>query len=113
MHGLRIVDVSNPEAPSEIRPFSTPDLAQSVTVGPGQLPGQTYAYVADHGDALRIIDVSNPAEPTEAAFYDTPGSARDVVLDGIYAWVADYDAGLVILRVAPYRVRLPLVLRNR
>ena len=58
-----------------------------------------YAYVAhEYYSGLRIIDVSNPAAPTEAGFYDTPGLAWSVAVAGDYAYVADGDGGLIILR---------------
>ena len=49
-------------------------------------------------DGLRIIDVSNRAAPAEVGFYDTGGSAYGVTVTGHYAYVADADGGLLILR---------------
>jgi hypothetical protein len=41
---------------------------------------------------------SNPAAPQQVGFYDTPGWAVGVAVSGTYAYVADYNAGLLILR---------------
>ncbi len=105
--GLRIINVSNPAAPSEVGSYDTPGDAWGVAVA------GAYAYVADGLMGLRIIDVSNPAALREVGFYDTPWSARGVAVAGDTAYVADGDGGLVILRFLSHRVYLPLVLRNR
>lgn len=47
---------------------------------------------------LRVIDVSDPASPSEVGFYDTPDWAKDLYVHGSYAYVADEDGGLIILR---------------
>jgi hypothetical protein len=67
------------------------------------------------GEGLRVIDVSNPSSPREVGFYETLGLAEDVAVSGTYAYVADGEGGLVILRFlgAGARLYLPLVLRNR
>jgi hypothetical protein len=94
---LRIVDVSNPTAPSEVGFYDMPGDAWSVAEGVA-VAGD-YAYIAAGGD-LRIVDVSNPAVPTEVGFYDTP-EARGVTVAGDYAYVAAGYGGLLILRLAP------------
>jgi hypothetical protein len=105
---LRIVDVSNPAAPTEAGFFDTPRYAWGVAMA------EERAYVADGWAGLRIVDVSDPAAPSEAGFYDTPGYAYAVAVTGDYAYVADWDGGLVILRFLPrFYLYLPLVLHNR
>ena len=49
------MDVSNPEAPSEISAYDTPGYAWDVSVSAGR------AYVADGVNGLVVIDVSNPS----------------------------------------------------
>ena len=68
--GLRIIDVSNPAAPTQVGWFDTPGLSYDVQVV-GSL-----VYVADYF-SLRIIDVSNPAAPTEVGVLDLPGGAYE------------------------------------
>jgi len=49
-------------------------------------------------------DVSDPEAPFEAGFYDTPGYAHGVAAAGGYAYVADGDGGLLILRFETYSI---------
>ena len=60
-----------------------------------------YAYVAVGGAGLEVIDVSDPANPRRVGSYDTPGGAVDVAVSGDYAYVADKNWGLQILRIEP------------
>jgi hypothetical protein len=92
--GIRIIDISNPAAPSETGFYDTPGLAQELAVA------GNYVYVADYHDGLRIINVSNPAAPSETGFYDTPGIAIGVTVSGNYAYVADGLEGLRIIDVS-------------
>ena len=57
--------------------------------------------MADESSGLRIIDIADPASPVEVGFYDTPGDARGVVVSGSYAYVADADSGLRVIRLLP------------
>ena len=91
--GLRIVNVSNPAAPTEAGYCDTPGTAYGVAVA------GNYAYVADYS-GLRIVNVSNPVAPTEAGYYDAPGNAVDVAVAGNYAYVAGGSFGLRIVNVA-------------
>lgn len=91
---LRIINVSNPAAPTETSFYeeNLRDAWDVVVVG-------NCAYVAGDQYGLRIIDVADPADPSEAGFYETPRAAQAVVVAGSYAYVADYDGGLRILDV--------------
>ncbi len=57
-----------------------------------------YAYVAAQG-AVSIYNISTPANPVRVATVDTPGSAEGVAKYGDYLYVADWDAGLRIIKV--------------
>jgi hypothetical protein len=92
--GLRVIDVSNPDAPAEIGFFDTPDFAAGIDVVAG------LAYVADESAGLRIVDVSDPTAPVEVGFFDTAGTAEDVTVVGSLAYVADGDLGLRIVDVS-------------
>jgi hypothetical protein len=92
--GLRIVNVANPAAPTEIGAYDTPGRAEGMAVV------GNYAYVADYDQGLRIINIVNPATPSEVGFYDTPGEAFGVAVAGSYAYVADFYSGLRIVDVA-------------
>ena len=67
--GLRILDISNPEAPVELGYCDTPEDAETL-----ELQGN-YAYVADWERTLWIIDISDPAEPTQVGVFDTGDAA--------------------------------------
>lgn len=94
--GLRILDVSDPAHPLEVGACDTPGYAWSVAIA-----SEGYVYVADGYSGLRVINVSDPTRPTEVGFYDTPGYAYEVAAAGGYAYVADNDGGLAILRYRP------------
>ena len=81
--GLRMIDVANPAAPTEVGFYDTPEQASGVAVA------GSYAYVADGESGLRVINVTNPAAPVEAGFYDTSGYAEGVALAGNFVYVAD------------------------
>jgi len=91
--GLRIIDLSAPDAPVEVGSLALPDWTQGVTVV-GHL-----AYVAND-DLVRVIDVSDPTAPVQVGIFDTPGSANHVEVVGNLAYVADGAAGLRILDVS-------------
>jgi len=90
---LSIVDVSNPDVPSEIGshdipPWSTCDVAVA----------GNYAYLA-HAYGLSIIDVSDPTAPTEIGFYGPSDWNDTVAVAGGYAYTAGRD-GLHIIDVS-------------
>lgn len=91
-HGMRVIDVSNPASPVEVGAFLVPFQFTSDVAVSG-----SYAYVTDVG-GLRVVDISNPASPTGVGFLNT-SSARGVSLSGGLAYVADNDAGLVVVDI--------------
>ncbi len=93
-YGLRMIDISDPENPTEAGYYDTDGYAYGVyIVG-------NYAYIADYSDGLRIIDVSDITNPTEVGYCDTDGTAWAVYVLGDYAYVADVDSGLVIIDIS-------------
>jgi len=93
--GLRIINVSDPAAPTEAGSHDMWWVALGVAVA------GNYAYVATGESGLRIINVSDPAAPTETGSYDTPEYAWGVAVAGNYAYVADsWDGGLRIINVS-------------
>ncbi|MEI7634223.1 MAG: hypothetical protein WCK47_08090 [bacterium] len=81
--GLRVLDVSNPDAPSPLALYDTPGNAIGLAVSGNR------AYVAIHDAGLLILDVTNPSAPTLLGSYDTPGFAFGVTVSGTRAYVAD------------------------
>jgi hypothetical protein len=46
---------------------------------------------------LLVLNIDDPVNPTRAGSYDTDNDARAVTISGNYAYLADYDGGLIIL----------------
>ncbi len=92
--GLRIYDISNPEAPKELSSIATKDFTRGVAV-----EGK-YAYLADGNGGLRIINVATSYAPTEKGSAKTPSSANRVVISGKYAYVAADASGLAIYDIS-------------
>ncbi len=87
--GVRIIDVTEPTAPTEIAWFDTPGEAADVA------PTADRLAVADRHGGLMLVDVSSPAMPQEVQTIDVGGYAERVATDGDVAYVAAYSAGLV------------------
>jgi hypothetical protein len=91
--GLRIIDISNPEAPVLAGSIGTSD-ATDVTVS------GSYAYVADYSDGLKIIDISNPSSPILKGSIAISSDAMKVIVSGNYAYVGTPFSGLRVIDVS-------------
>ncbi|MDH5706143.1 MAG: hypothetical protein OEZ45_09000, partial [Candidatus Aminicenantes bacterium] len=99
--GLKVVDVSDVEAPSLLGSWDTPGEAKDVVVN------GNFAYVADGESGLQIIDISKPSSPKLASSMDTPGTAGGLAVNGGYAFIADGESGLQVITITdPKRPRL-------
>jgi hypothetical protein len=88
--GLRVMDVSNVNAPAEVGYLDTPDFAMNVAVV-GDL-----AYVSDGDGGLRIIDVSVPATPQEVGYYVGIGYVRQAaIVNGLAYLATNYDLEVI------------------
>ena len=58
-------------------------------------------YIAYAGLGLRVIDVSDPTNCVRVGGYDTSGSAWGVAVADGRIYVADYEAGLLVLPTLP------------
>jgi len=96
--GLRAINVSTPNAPSESG--ALPVLAAAAGTAFGAFFDNNKVYVAYGSAGLRIIDVSTPSNPTLLGTVDTPGDARAVVASGNYAYVADRSGGVRVIDVS-------------
>lgn len=93
--GLRIVNISNPEAP-----FAT-GIYSDVQGFNGVVVSGTFAYVLS-SNSLRVIDVSDPANPKNpaggggsAALCAEGGRGSDLAISGNYVFVAEPPCGKV------------------
>jgi len=89
-----LINVSNPNAPSELSNFYTAGGAEDIAID------GHYAYLAATTAGLRILNIANPALPTQASLLDTPNSARGVTVENGYAYVADESGGLRIINIS-------------
>jgi len=84
--GIRVIDVSNPDAPVEAAVFSVPDVLDIFVQG-------DYAYFAasDAQGGFGILNISDPTNPILESLYNPFNSIQpfDVAVVGTYAWVAD------------------------
>ncbi|MBK6561922.1 MAG: hypothetical protein IPG14_10280 [Dehalococcoidia bacterium] len=85
--GLRVINVANPTAPTEVG-FRQTFRAMAVAVANG------YAYLADEFNGLRVIRVTNPAVPVEISAVSGL-NAYDVMVMAGYAYVAYGNAAWV------------------
>jgi hypothetical protein len=69
--GLKIIDISNPAAPTLVDYYDTSDFARGV-----QVVGN-YAYVADGDGGLKIIDVSGFNSPSAIILAVSPTSVNE------------------------------------
>jgi hypothetical protein len=90
--GIRILDVSNPAAPSLLGQFDTVGVARQVVAQGNR------AYIAA-SDGLHVLDVSNPAAP--ALLGSLPLANLDAVaVSGSFAYAAKIFDGLVVVDVS-------------
>src|SRR5262249_20599141 len=83
--GLRVVGVTNANAPNELGALNLSGAAYGLVVS------STRSYLTPFYSGLRVLDISNPQTPAAVATLDVPGEAViDVAVRGAYAYVADY-----------------------
>ncbi|MCR4425468.1 MAG: hypothetical protein NUW23_04665 [Firmicutes bacterium] len=89
--GFRVVDVSDPAAPSLVATVGTNGMAKRVWLnGP-------FAYVACGVQGLSVVDVSNPLDPILVGEVSVPGQAVGVCTAGGNLFVAAMEEGLQTL----------------
>ncbi len=92
--GLHIIDVSDPQNPTEMGCFNTPGSAEEIVLS-GNI-----AYIADNEGGLRLVDITDPTDPTEIGFYNTPGSTYGLEVRDTLAYLADGSGGFRIIDVS-------------
>jgi hypothetical protein len=89
--GVSIIDVSDPVSPVLLGTYNW-GWVSSVTVK------NSIAYVASY--ALTIADVSDPLNPVILCNYETPGEPYSSVVEDSTAYIADQEAGILVLDIA-------------
>ncbi len=93
--GIRVVDISNPTAPSEVSGLiTTTSDANGVAISGNLL------YVAVHHAGLDVYNISTPSAPVFVSNVDLDGYARKVEISGNYAYVACDLGGLQIIDIS-------------
>lgn len=82
--GLRVVDVSDPAAPTTVGTYHTPAPGRGLDV---KVQG-IYAYLADGPNGLRIVDASDPTMPVSVGVDREPD-----VSDEYWVWDVDVRDG--------------------
>lgn len=90
---LLVVDVSNPNSPSQVTRMNVPD---GLSGGHLHLSDDTLWYAASWS-GVWLIDISNPALPAFLGGAPTLSSPRIAIPRGEYIYAADGNAGLTIL----------------
>ncbi|WP_456475646.1 LVIVD repeat-containing protein [Candidatus Pyrohabitans sp.] len=109
LDGLKVINVSNPEAPAFVSAFSyRGNLKQIVARG-------DEAYIAnfDSTDGLLVLNISSIENITLIGKFDPPGyeHVRDLFVDENYIYLADFTGGMRIVErrnlslVATYKSR--------
>lgn len=84
--GIRVIDVSNPDAPAEVATFGVPNVYDVFIQG-------NYAYfaAADWDGGFGILNISDPENPFLENLYNPTGWFHpfDVTVAGNYAWLSD------------------------
>ena len=80
---LKVIDISTPDAPTEVGELYKGYFAQAVAAA------GDYVYVAFSG-ALTVVNVSNPEFPSEQGSCSEVDSGLDLVVAGNYAYVANW-----------------------
>jgi hypothetical protein len=99
-NGLRICDISNLPAITEIGYYDTPGMARSVAAQ------NNTAYVADGDSGLYIIDVSNPATPVELGHFVIPNpdnmiyGANSLAIKDSLVYIAYDTLGVRVVNVS-------------
>ncbi|MCB9854702.1 MAG: hypothetical protein H6818_03370 [Phycisphaerales bacterium] len=92
--GLRILNVSDPGAPTELGAFT--GVADAFDV----YYSNSKVYVTDQNAGLRIIDVTSPTAPALLGAINTGGSAFGVKVQGTTAFVAAGFNGIQLIDVS-------------
>jgi hypothetical protein len=91
--GVKIFNISNPEALVEIGSFYDGGNAVDADFY------EDYLVVADRDDGVEVLTADNPISITKIGHYFDGGSASDVDVVGNLIFVADGEDGLEILRI--------------
>ncbi|MDA3834179.1 MAG: hypothetical protein PF495_12370, partial [Spirochaetales bacterium] len=94
--GLHVLDVTDPQKPSQIG-FASSTSLFSVTVS------GSYAYASNYDlTQMKIFNISNPKNPTLVSTYNTGSAsyAKDIGVSGSYAYIAISASGVQVVNIS-------------
>jgi hypothetical protein len=92
--GVHVISIADPAYPIEVGFLNTPTGVGRIVVA------GRYAYMTDGGELL-VVSVADPANPAIVATFDPSDTMMSsVAVSGDYAYVLDYDHGLIVVSVA-------------
>ncbi|MCL7455494.1 MAG: hypothetical protein M8467_20860, partial [Anaerolineae bacterium] len=92
---LTILDITDPESPTEAGVRRVDDSTDVVVVG-----DTAYVAYGYYDGGLRVIDVRDRSNPVEVGFRDTGDYAAAVAVAGAHAYVASSENGLRVVDVS-------------
>jgi hypothetical protein len=92
---FQVLDISDPANPSYVGSY---DPAPGSVVGI-DVDGNIACAVDNILDEMVILDISNPASPTVMSTYTPLGGPLEVDINGDYAFVADYNLGILAIDI--------------
>ncbi|MDP8238541.1 MAG: choice-of-anchor D domain-containing protein [Candidatus Hatepunaea meridiana] len=101
--GLRIIDTSDPEDIEEV------GYCHIRRVGDVFVSGD-YAFIGQYEERnVYVVDISDSEDPEIAETYETDATTRGVTVVDNYAYIANYNNGLLILDVSDYTLIGPRI----
>ncbi len=92
--GLVVLDISDPDNPTQLDTYDTPGYARTVVLSGDILClGDGYA-------GLQLLDVSNPSNVSLVGNIDPSGDIVDLAMAGTLVYVASYTGGINIIDIA-------------
>jgi len=87
--GLKIIDISSPTKPTEIKSLETPGYAVGLALN------QNHIFIATF-EGVYIVDISTPDDPNPVATIHSSGVTLDLTIDRNYLFCANGSSGLYI-----------------
>ena len=92
INSVLIIDISNPSSPELINSYSTTYSPIGLTIR------DNLVYLVDDHGQLIILDINDPINPVELGsyYFIDRGVGQAVIVDGIYAYIANSKALLMV-----------------
>jgi hypothetical protein len=96
---IRVVDVRDPREPHALSVVEPPAGMWGMAVGDDRLYFTVRGSHQAYQGGVHAYDIAEPSEPRELGYIETPGEPEGVAAGAGYAYVADSDSGMVVVRV--------------